>query len=158
MKIGIMGGTFNPIHNAHLLIAEMAREEYGLDRVIFITDGNPPHKSANVTAKQRFEMTHIAIADNSAFEEDDFEINRSEKSYTVNTLETEEIGCTVRLPQFVYAPIKKGEVLGTAVYTLNGDIIGTADICAPKSIAVINAAPNKGAVFLRNLKYILLNI
>ena len=46
----------------------------------------PPHKSANVTAKQRFEMTHIAIADNSAFEEDDFEINRSEKSYTVNTL------------------------------------------------------------------------
>lgn len=85
-KIGIMGGTFNPIHNAHLLIAEMAREEYGLDRVIFITDGNPPHKSANVTAKQRFEMTHIAIADNSAFEEDDFEINRSEKSYTVNTL------------------------------------------------------------------------
>ena len=86
MKIGIMGGTFNPIHNAHLLIAEMAREEYGLDRVIFITDGNPPHKSANVTAKQRFEMTHIAIADNSAFEEDDFEINRSQKSYTVNTL------------------------------------------------------------------------
>ena len=86
MKIGIIGGTFNPIHNAHLLIAEMAREEYGLDRVIFITDGNPPHKSANVTAKQRFEMTHIAIADNSAFEEDDFEINRSEKSYTVNTL------------------------------------------------------------------------
>lgn len=86
MKIGIMGGTFNPIHNAHLLIAEMAREEYRLDRVIFITDGNPPHKSANVTAKQRFEMTHIAIADNSAFEEDDFEINRSEKSYTVNTL------------------------------------------------------------------------
>ena len=78
--------------------------------------------------------------------------------YTVNTLETEEIGCTVRLPRFVYAPIKKGEVLGTAVYTLNGDIIGTADICAPKSIAVINAAPNKGAVFLRNLKYILLNI
>ena len=61
MKIGIMGGTFNPIHNAHLLIAEMAREEYGLDRVIFITDGNPPHKSANVTAKQRFEMTHIAM-------------------------------------------------------------------------------------------------
>ena len=86
MKIGIMGGTFNPIHNAHLLIAEMAREEYGLDRVIFITDGNPPHKSANVTAKQRFEMTHIAIADNSAFEEDDFEINRSEKSYTVKIL------------------------------------------------------------------------
>lgn len=39
-----MGGTFNPVHNAHLIIAENAREEYSLDKVIFITGGNPPHK------------------------------------------------------------------------------------------------------------------
>ena len=78
--------------------------------------------------------------------------------YTVNTLETEELGCTVKLPRFVYAPIKKGEILGTAVYTLGGDIIGTQDICSPKDIAVINAAPSTGEIILRNIKYILLNI
>lgn len=87
MRTGIMGGTFNPVHNAHLIIAELAREEYGLDRVIFITGGNPPHKSALVDARHRFNMTHLAIEGNSVFSEDDFEIKRQEKSYTVHTLE-----------------------------------------------------------------------
>lgn len=87
MKIGIMGGTFNPPHNAHLLIAEFAREQYGLGRVIFITGGNPPHKSGAVSAEHRFVMTRLAIAGNDAFTDDSFEIDRSEKSYTVNTLE-----------------------------------------------------------------------
>lgn len=87
MRTGIMGGTFNPPHNAHLLIAELAREQYGLDRVIFITGGNPPHKSDFADAKHRFQMTRIAIDGNNAFFDDDFEINRTEKSYTVHTLE-----------------------------------------------------------------------
>lgn len=87
MKIGIMGGTFNPIHNAHLMIAENAREQYGLERIIFMTGGNPPHKSADITSDKRFEMTHIAISDNPYFTDDDFEIKRKEKSYTVHTLE-----------------------------------------------------------------------
>lgn len=87
MRIGIMGGTFSPIHNAHLLIAEMAREEYKLDRIIFMTGGNPPHKEASVSSQHRFNMTHIAISGNSAFIDDDFEITRKEKSYTVHTLE-----------------------------------------------------------------------
>ena len=81
-----MGGTFNPLHNAHLLIAEMAMEEYGLDRVIFITGGNPPHKEAGMPSRHRYQMTHIAINGNDAFEDDAFEINRKEKSYSVNTL------------------------------------------------------------------------
>lgn len=81
-----MGGTFNPVHNAHLIIAENAREEYSLDKVIFITGGNPPHKKSNVTAEHRFNMTRIAIKDNKFFTDDDFEINLSQKSYTVNTL------------------------------------------------------------------------
>ncbi len=87
MRTGIMGGTFNPVHNAHLMIAELAREEYGLDRVIFITSGNPPHKSALVDARHRFNMTRLAIDGNRTFSDDDFEINRGEKSYTVHTLE-----------------------------------------------------------------------
>lgn len=86
MKIGIMGGTFNPPHNAHLLIAEFAREEYGLDRVIFITGGNPPHKSSETDAIHRFNMTRIAIEGNEHFTDDDFEIKRDTKSYTVHTL------------------------------------------------------------------------
>lgn len=87
MRTGIMGGTFNPVHNTHLLIAEMAKEEYNLDRIIFITGGNPPHKSGTADAIHRFNMTHIAIEGNADFIEDAFEINREEKSYTVNTLE-----------------------------------------------------------------------
>lgn len=86
MKIGIMGGTFNPPHNAHLLIAELAREQYGLDRVIFVTGGNPPHKSGAVNAEHRFNMTRLAIAGNDDFTDDRFEIDRTEKSYTVHTL------------------------------------------------------------------------
>jgi nicotinate-nucleotide adenylyltransferase len=82
-----MGGTFNPVHNAHLLIAEAAREEYDLDRVIFMTSGNPPHKSETTSARHRFNMTHIAIEGNNCFSDDDFEISRAEKSYTVHTLE-----------------------------------------------------------------------
>ena len=45
MKIGIMGGTFDPTHNAHIIIARYAKEEYELDKVMFMTGGNPPHKS-----------------------------------------------------------------------------------------------------------------
>lgn len=87
MKTGIMGGTFNPPHNAHLLIAELAREQYGLDRVIFMTGGNPPHKNGVADAKHRFNMTRLAIKGNGAFVDDSFEIDRKEKSYTVHTLE-----------------------------------------------------------------------
>ena len=86
MNIGIMGGTFNPIHSAHLLIAEMAREQYALDRVIFMTSGNPPHKTALTDAEHRFNMTRLAIEGNEYFTDDDYEIKKNSKSYTVETL------------------------------------------------------------------------
>ena len=87
MNIGIFGGTFSPIHNAHLVIAETAREQYNLDRVIFITSGDPPHKQADVSANERFNMTRLAIEGNDAFTDDDYEIRSGGKSYTVRTLE-----------------------------------------------------------------------
>lgn len=89
MKIGIMGGTFNPIHNGHLIIARYAKEQYKLDRVIFMVSGNPPHKKDNhiTDAKIRFEMTRLALEKDKDLEACDYEVNRKEYSYTANTLE-----------------------------------------------------------------------
>lgn len=87
-KIGILGGTFNPIHNGHIAIAKYAMEEYHLDKVIFLTSGNPPHKRNEkiLDAKIRHIMVKRAIGGISDFEACDWEVNRSEYSYTLNTL------------------------------------------------------------------------
>ncbi|PAB60859.1 nicotinate-nucleotide adenylyltransferase [Anaeromicrobium sediminis] len=88
-KIGIMGGTFDPIHYGHLVIAEQVRSKYNLDKVMFIPTGNPPHKEAlGVTpSKHRYFMTLLATVTNSYFEVSRMEIEKDEISYTVNTLE-----------------------------------------------------------------------
>lgn len=87
-RIGVMGGTFDPIHYGHLFAAEEARLAMDLDRVLFIPAGTPPHKSdAEVTpARRRYDMTLLAVADNPYFEVSDLEILRSGSSYTVDTL------------------------------------------------------------------------
>ena len=87
-KIGIMGGTFNPIHSGHIRIAHAAKSEYHLDKVIFLTSGNPPHKQneAILDAKIRHIMLKRAISGIDGFEPCDYEVNRSEYSYSVNTL------------------------------------------------------------------------
>ncbi len=87
-KIGIMGGTFDPIHFGHLKIAEVAKSEYHLDKVIFLTSGNPPHKKDKriLDAKIRHIMVKRAIAEIDGFEASDYEVNRKEYSYSVNTL------------------------------------------------------------------------
>lgn len=88
MKIGIMGGTFDPIHNAHLLIASFAYDEFHLDKVIFMTGGNTPHKDmTGADAADRYEMVRCAVEDDERFEADDFEIKKEGYSYTVETLE-----------------------------------------------------------------------
>lgn len=88
MKIGLMGGTFNPIHMAHLRIAEEARERCGLDRVLFIPVADPPHKplAGEVPFGQRCRMVSLAIADNPAFELSDIEGRRGGKSYSIDTI------------------------------------------------------------------------
>ena len=61
-RIGIMGGTFNPIHIGHLILAQKAYEEYELDEIIFITSGDPPHKQVgHISAKMRGDMTRLAV-------------------------------------------------------------------------------------------------
>lgn len=88
-KIGIMGGTFDPIHIGHLLIAENAREQLGLDKVLFIPAGNPPHKRnrGGATNEQRVEMVRRAIKTNPYFELSLMEMNREGFTYTYQTLE-----------------------------------------------------------------------
>lgn len=88
MKIGIMGGTFNPIHQGHLILAELAREEKGLDRVIFLPSSNPPHKLGPgvVYSQMRMDMVELAIESNPYFQASDLEIRRSGLSYTVDSL------------------------------------------------------------------------
>ena len=87
-KVGILGGTFNPIHIGHLLIAQDALEQAGLDRVVFIPSATPPHKrlEGNASARQRLAMVEAAVAGNEAFAVDDLEIRRGGASYTVETL------------------------------------------------------------------------
>ncbi|MGE5472934.1 MAG: nicotinate-nucleotide adenylyltransferase [Ignavibacteriales bacterium] len=87
-RIGLIGGTFDPVHFGHLLAAERAREEYGLEKVYFIPSANPPHKNYKgmAEAQNRFEMVEIAIRDNPYFEISDAEFVRAGYSYTIDTV------------------------------------------------------------------------
>ncbi|WP_297712470.1 nicotinate-nucleotide adenylyltransferase [Clostridium sp.] len=87
-RYGMMGGTFNPIHLAHLYIAYEAKETLNLDKVIFMVAGNPPHKkeSSVIDSNYRYDMVKIAIKDYSDFEISDYEIQKQGYSYTYETL------------------------------------------------------------------------
>ncbi len=89
MKLGILGGTFNPIHLAHLRIAEEVREACALDQVLFIPAAVPPHKAVpeDVPFAHRLTMVEAAIATNPFFAVSDIENRRAGKSYSVDTLE-----------------------------------------------------------------------
>lgn len=88
MKIGVLGGTFDPIHYGHLIIGEQARDELRLDEIIFIPTGNPAHKEeSNVSdAEIRYEMLELAIKGNKDFRKSSIEIDRQGKSYTIDTI------------------------------------------------------------------------
>ena len=87
-KIGILGGTLDPIHNGHLMIAECARDQLSLDEVWFMPTGNPPHKSnQNISPNEvRKEMIELAIEDNNNFKFSDFEYKRDGIIYTSDTM------------------------------------------------------------------------
>ena len=89
-KIGIMGGTFDPIHIGHLILGEKAYEQMGLDKVWFMPAGNPPHKQnrkGRASDRQRVEMVKMAIQGNPHFELSLIEMNADGYSYTYRTLE-----------------------------------------------------------------------
>jgi nicotinate-nucleotide adenylyltransferase len=90
MKIGIMGGTFDPIHIGHLIAAENAREAVGLDEVWFMPTHISPHKpnAPKASPEQRLEMVHLAVADQSFFRAVDYELARGGTSFTADTVNT----------------------------------------------------------------------
>jgi nicotinate-nucleotide adenylyltransferase len=89
-SVGILGGTFDPIHHGHLVIAEEAREALGLERVLLVPAAEPPHKPDSVVtpAEHRLAMVELAVAGNPAFAVSGIEVERGGPSYTVETLET----------------------------------------------------------------------
>jgi nicotinate-nucleotide adenylyltransferase len=90
LKLGIFGGTFNPIHLGHLLIAQDACEAFGLSRLLFIPSATPPHKAAPdlADARHRLAMVKLAVRDNPRFACSGMEIERGGVSYTIQTVRT----------------------------------------------------------------------
>lgn len=87
MKVGIFGGTFNPIHYGHLRAAEEVIEKVALDKILFIPSGRPPLKVRDLAdVGHRYEMTRLALLNNTHFELSDIECRQTGKSYTVKTL------------------------------------------------------------------------
>jgi len=87
-RIGILGGTFNPVHIGHLTIAQMVHEQLKLDKVIFVPSHLPPHKSGKRIAspKDRYQMLRLAIKGNPRFQISDFEIKKNGKSFSIETV------------------------------------------------------------------------
>jgi len=87
-KIGILGGTFDPIHFGHLFIAQTALDRLGLNKIIFIPTGKPPHKKERLITDSynRIDMLNLATKSNPQFEISFIEINRDKTSYTIDTI------------------------------------------------------------------------
>jgi len=88
MRIGIFGGTFNPLHIGHLAVAQAARDSAALDRVVFVPCSEPPHKRLVhlASARDRLAMLKACIRTNPGFEVSDYEIRKGGKSYTIETV------------------------------------------------------------------------
>ncbi len=88
LKVGLLGGSFNPIHIGHLTIAQQVHERMQLSQVLFIPTGDPPHKrdGSLAPANVRLEMVRLAIADNPLFTVSDIEMQRKGKSYSIDTI------------------------------------------------------------------------
>jgi len=88
MKIGVLGGTFDPIHYGHLILGEQVQGQLGLDKVIFVPTYRPPHKDGRriLAPQHRLRMAALAVRGNSRFAVSDIEVRRRGKSYTVDTL------------------------------------------------------------------------
>jgi nicotinate-nucleotide adenylyltransferase len=88
LRLGLLGGSFNPVHNGHLAIARQTREALGLDQILFVPTSHPPHKPNGSLApsQDRYEMVRLAISSDSTLAISDVEISRPGKSYSIDTI------------------------------------------------------------------------
>ncbi len=129
MRVGLFGGSFNPIHNGHLHLAESVKNACGLERVLLMPTGTAPHKSsaAYVDAEHRYAMCRLAASEYNWLSVSDYEIRKNGKSYTVETL--------THLKQ-QYPDIEWTLMIGSdMLLTFDGwyrwmDILGMASVCA----------------------------
>src|SRR3990167_10676833 len=102
-RIGLFGGTFNPIHNGHIKMAEAARKEYKLSSVYFIPSGIPHHRTKDLyPVKLRYEMVSKAIKDKTYFKVLDIEIKKKKKAYTIDTIKQFCVGAYCSKPLLLY--------------------------------------------------------
>lgn len=86
-EVGIMGGAFNPLHNLHLLVGQLASEQFSLEKVLFVPSGVPPHKKDGLLPKEvRFEMTAAGVKSNPLFEASRIEVDRQGPTWSIDTL------------------------------------------------------------------------
>ena len=102
-KIGLLGGTFDPVHNGHLQMGDRVLEDYNLDKILFIPASTPPHKNEAVSAVgHRLQMLKLAISGNRRFDFSEIEISRQKVSYTFDTIqELKSCGGTGVLYHFI---------------------------------------------------------
>ena len=88
MRIGIFGGTFNPVHNGHLALCKESKQRLKLEKIIFVPAYIPPHKDSKgiIDAEERYQMLELAIGQEEGFEISRYEIDRKEKVYSINTI------------------------------------------------------------------------
>ena len=135
MRIGVLGGTFDPIHVGHLVAAEQVAWALALDRVLFVPAGTPPHKAGGAAAGavDRVRMVELAIAGNPLFELSLVDVNRPGRSYTVDTLRVlrMELGESTEL-HFIVGMDSLGDLAGWK------DPVGLIAQCR---LAVVNRPP-----------------
>lgn len=135
-RLGIFGGTFDPIHLAHLRCAEEAREALSLDRVLFVPSATPPHKSGTVASgRDRLAMVRRAVAGHPMFRASSIEIHRSGPSYSIDTLRA----LRRRFPE----PTKFVFLLGIDAFREIGTWKQFADLFPLADFAVLSRPPHR---------------
>jgi len=134
MKLGVLGGTFNPIHFGHLRAAEEVRQRVGLDRVLFVPSGTPPLKEEGLaTAEMRLRMVELAIATNPFFQVSDMEVRREGPSFTVDTLHD---------LRSIYPDDELSLILGTDAFAELPKWFRPVDIVAATDFIIVGRPPN----------------